>query len=152
MAPASVARPGKGQWGSSPDRHSSRDTRTGGLSGASPSCTHTLGAPPSQGNPKPQASWTHDGHALDSQRVSVHTGDKDSILFIRSSQRSDSGRYELTVRLDNLEARAAIDILVTGTGPGGRVPHQGPREPHLPPPEQTLGQPDQGERWERGLG
>ncbi|KAM5301414.1 myosin-binding protein H isoform 2-T2 [Glossophaga mutica] len=68
---------------------------------------------PFQGNPKPQASWTHDGHALDSQRVSVHTGDKDSIFFIRSAQRSDSGRYELTVRLDNLEARAAINILVT---------------------------------------
>ncbi|XP_016067084.1 PREDICTED: myosin-binding protein H isoform X2 [Miniopterus natalensis] len=67
---------------------------------------------PFQGNPKPQVSWTHNGHAVDSQRVSVRTGDQDTILFIRSAQRSDSGRYELTVRLETLEARAAIHILV----------------------------------------
>ncbi|KAM7050342.1 myosin-binding protein H [Molossus nigricans] len=67
---------------------------------------------PFQGKPKPQASWTHNGHALDSKKVSVRTGDQDSILFIRSAQRSDSGCYELTVRLENLEARAAINILV----------------------------------------
>ncbi|XP_006159229.1 myosin-binding protein H [Tupaia chinensis] len=67
---------------------------------------------PFQGKPKPQASWTHNSHALDSQRVSVRTGDQDSILFIRSAQRSDSGRYELTVQLEGLEAKAAIDILV----------------------------------------
>ncbi|XP_033055393.1 myosin-binding protein H isoform X1 [Trachypithecus francoisi] len=67
---------------------------------------------PFQGKPKPQATWTHNGHALDSQRVSVRTGDQDSILFIRSAQRSDSGRYELTVHVEGLEAKAAIDILV----------------------------------------
>ncbi|XP_073740572.1 myosin-binding protein H [Callorhinus ursinus] len=67
---------------------------------------------PFQGSPKPQASWTHNGHALDSQRVNVRTGDQDSILFIRSARRSDSGCYELTVRLEGLEAKAAIDILV----------------------------------------
>ncbi|XP_069897887.1 myosin-binding protein H [Dipodomys merriami] len=67
---------------------------------------------PFQGKPKPQASWTHNGNALDSQRVNVRSGDQDSILFIRSAQRSDSGRYELTVRLEGLEAKAAIDILV----------------------------------------
>ncbi|XP_053464302.1 myosin-binding protein H isoform X3 [Nycticebus coucang] len=79
-------------------------------------CQHlpalTLRAPPCQGKPKPQALWTHNGHALDSQRVSVRTGDQDSILFIRSAQRSDSGCYELTVQLEGLEAKAAIDILV----------------------------------------
>uniref|UniRef100_A0A0P6IYV5 Myosin-binding protein H n=1 Tax=Heterocephalus glaber TaxID=10181 RepID=A0A0P6IYV5_HETGA len=67
---------------------------------------------PFQGKPKPQASWTHNGQALDSQRVSVRSGDQDSILFIRSAQRSDSGCYELTVRLEGLEAKATIDILV----------------------------------------
>uniref|UniRef100_A0A452QPL7 Myosin-binding protein H n=1 Tax=Ursus americanus TaxID=9643 RepID=A0A452QPL7_URSAM len=67
---------------------------------------------PFQGSPRPQASWTHNGHALDSQRVNVRTGDQDSILFIRSAQRSDSGCYELTVCLEGLEAKAAIDILV----------------------------------------
>ncbi|KAM8812456.1 myosin-binding protein H isoform 2-T3 [Rhynchonycteris naso] len=67
---------------------------------------------PFQGSPKPQASWTHNGHALDSQRVNVRNGDQDSILFIRSVQRSDSGCYELTVRLEGMEARASINILV----------------------------------------
>ncbi|XP_062067255.1 myosin-binding protein H [Lepus europaeus] len=67
---------------------------------------------PFQGKPKPQASWTHNGQALDTKRMNVRSGDQDSILFIRSAQRSDSGRYELTVRLEGLEAKAAIDILV----------------------------------------
>ncbi|KFO24387.1 myosin-binding protein H [Fukomys damarensis] len=67
---------------------------------------------PFQGKPKPQASWTHNGQALDSQRVSVRSGDEDSILFIRSAQRSDSGCYELTLQLEGLEAKATIDILV----------------------------------------
>ncbi|XP_058389850.1 myosin-binding protein H [Diceros bicornis minor] len=85
---------------------------------------------PFQGNPKPQASWTHNGHTLDSQRVSIRTGDQDSILFIRSAQRSDSGCYELTVRLEGLEAKAAIDILVIGIGPGeAGLPCWGPRDP-----------------------
>ncbi|XP_019606399.2 myosin-binding protein H [Rhinolophus sinicus] len=67
---------------------------------------------PFQGNPKPQASWTHNGHAVDSQRVSVRTGQQDSILFIRSAQRSDSGCYELTVKLEDQEAKATVHILV----------------------------------------
>lgn len=45
----------------------------------------------------------------------MRSGDQDSILFIRSAQRSDSGRYELTVHLEGLEAKANIDILVIGT-------------------------------------
>lgn len=83
-----------------------------------------------QGKPKPQASWTHNGHALDSQRVNVRSGDQDSILFIRSAQRSDSGRYELTVRLEGLEAKAAIDILVIGT----RAEGKGLSQNHCPQP------------------
>ncbi|XP_004481946.1 myosin-binding protein H [Dasypus novemcinctus] len=77
---------------------------------------------PFQGKPRPQASWTHDGHALDSQRVNVRTGDQDSILFIRSAQRSDSGCYELTLRLEDLETKAAIDVLVIEKpGPPGSI-------------------------------
>ncbi|XP_023586038.1 myosin-binding protein H isoform X1 [Trichechus manatus latirostris] len=67
---------------------------------------------PFQGKPRPQASWTHNGQALDSRQASVRTGDQDSILFIREAQRSNSGRYELTLQLKGLEAKAAIDILV----------------------------------------
>lgn len=97
--------------------HSSKEPWSGGSGGLAPSAP-TPRVPPSQGNPRPQALWTHNGHALDSQRVSVRTGDQDSILFIRSAQRSDSGCYELTVQLKGLEAKAAINILVIGMGPG----------------------------------
>lgn len=69
----------------------------------------------SQGKPKPQAIWTRDGCALDTSRVSVRNGERDSILFIREAQRADSGRYQLTVQLGGLEATATIDILVIGT-------------------------------------
>ncbi|XP_003775670.3 myosin-binding protein H-like isoform X2 [Pongo abelii] len=47
---------------------------------------------PFQGKPKPQAIWTHDGCALDTRRVSVRNGERDSILFIREAQRADSER------------------------------------------------------------
>ncbi|XP_055440836.1 myosin-binding protein H-like isoform X12 [Bubalus kerabau] len=67
---------------------------------------------PFQGKPKPQAIWTRDGCALDTSRVSVRNGDRDSILFIREAQRADSGRYQLSVQLGGLEATATIDILV----------------------------------------
>lgn len=63
--------------------------------------------------------------------MSVRTGDQDSILFIRSAQRSDSGCYELTVRLETLEARAAINILVIGMGRGRQRASPGPGHPHL---------------------
>ncbi|XP_074237403.1 myosin-binding protein H-like isoform X3 [Saimiri boliviensis] len=67
---------------------------------------------PFQGKPKPQATWTHNGCALDTSRVSVRNGERDSILFIREAQRADSGRYQLRVQLGGLEATATIDILV----------------------------------------
>lgn len=67
----------------------------------------------------------------------MRTGDQDSILFIRSAQRSDSGCYELTVRLEGLEAKAAIDILVIGTGPGEAGRPAGTSRSHLLP-ELTL--------------
>ncbi|XP_023390811.1 myosin-binding protein H-like [Pteropus vampyrus] len=67
---------------------------------------------PFQGKPKPRATWTHNGCALDASRVSVRNGERDSILFIREAQRADSGRYQLSVQLGGLEATATIDILV----------------------------------------
>lgn len=70
--------------------------------------------PAVQGKPKPQATWTHNGRALDSSRVSVRNGEHDSILFIREVQRTDSGCYQLCVQLGGLQATAAINILVIG--------------------------------------
>lgn len=76
-----------------------------------------------QGKPKPRATWTHNGCALDTNRVSVRNGEQDSILFIREVQHVDSGRYQLHVQLGRLEATATIDILVIGKvrGVGGKV-------------------------------
>lgn len=68
-----------------------------------------------QGKPRPQATWTHNGRALDASRVSVRNGERDSILFIREARRADSGCYQLRVQLGRLEATATIDILVIGT-------------------------------------
>lgn len=79
-----------------------------------PGTAHSL-IPISQGKPKPRATWTHNGCALDASRVSVRNGERDSILFIREAQRADSGRYQLSVQLGGLEATATIDILVIGT-------------------------------------
>ncbi|XP_020018637.2 myosin-binding protein H-like [Castor canadensis] len=67
---------------------------------------------PFQGKPKPRATWTHNGCALDTNRVNVRNGEQDSILFIREVQHVDSGRYQLHVQLGRLEATATIDILV----------------------------------------
>lgn len=50
--------------------------------------------------------------------MSVRNGEQDSILFIREAQRADSGRYQLSVQLGELEATATIDILVIGTMQG----------------------------------
>lgn len=67
---------------------------------------------PFQGKPKPQTTWTHNGSALDNSRVSVRSGEQDSILFIREAQRADSGCYQLCVQLGGLQATATINILV----------------------------------------
>lgn len=67
-----------------------------------------------QGKPKPQTTWTHNGSALDNSRVSVRSGEQDSILFIREAQRADSGCYQLCVQLGGLQATATINILVIG--------------------------------------
>ncbi|XP_054993298.1 myosin-binding protein H-like isoform X3 [Sorex araneus] len=67
---------------------------------------------PFQGRPKPRATWTHNGHALDTSRVSVRDGEHDSVLFVREAQRTDSGHYQLSLQLGGLEDTATIDILV----------------------------------------
>lgn len=67
---------------------------------------------PFQGKPKPRAIWMHEGCALDTSRVSVRTGEQDSVLFVREAQRADSGRYQLRVQLGGLEDTATINILI----------------------------------------
>lgn len=70
--------------------------------------------PTDQGKPKPVVSWLKDGQPLDTKRVNIRNSDKDSILFIRTSQREDSGVYEITVKVDIFEDKATISIQIVG--------------------------------------
>ncbi|XP_066464793.1 myosin-binding protein H-like [Eleutherodactylus coqui] len=67
---------------------------------------------PFQGKPKPQVHWTKNGQPLDPKQASVRNGPSDTILFIRKAERKDSGIYEVTVQIDDLEDKAKIDIKI----------------------------------------
>lgn len=62
-------------------------------------------------------SWLKDGQPLDTKRVNIRNSDKDSILFIRASQREDSGVYEMSVKVDSFEDKATITVQIVGEQP-----------------------------------
>ncbi|XP_026223854.1 myosin binding protein Ha [Anabas testudineus] len=77
---------------------------------------------PFLGKPKPVVSWLKDGQPLDSKRVNIRNTDKDSILFIRTAQREDSGVYEMTVKVDSFEDKATLTLqIVERPGPPASV-------------------------------
>ncbi|KFV57412.1 Myosin-binding protein H, partial [Tyto alba] len=67
---------------------------------------------PFQGKPQPEVIWTKGDQPLDSSRINIHNTEKDTILYIREAQRSDSGKYELAVRVHGAEDKATLDIRV----------------------------------------
>ncbi|KFV77448.1 Myosin-binding protein H, partial [Struthio camelus australis] len=67
---------------------------------------------PFQGKPQPQVIWTKGGQSLDTKRINIRNGEKDTIFFIREAQRSDSGKYHLTIRINGAEDKATMDIQV----------------------------------------
>lgn len=67
---------------------------------------------PYVGKPKPVVSWLKDGQPLDTKRVNIRNSDKDSIIFIRTAQREDSGVYEIAVKVDSFEDKATITIQI----------------------------------------
>ncbi|XP_041033600.1 myosin-binding protein C, fast-type-like [Carcharodon carcharias] len=67
---------------------------------------------PFQGKPRPLVTWLKDGQPLDSKQVSTRNSEVDTILFIRSAERSNSGKYELSIQIENLIDKATVKIRV----------------------------------------
>ncbi|NXE81470.1 MYBPH protein, partial [Cochlearius cochlearius] len=67
---------------------------------------------PFQGKPQPEVTWTKGDQPLDTSRINIHNTNKDTIFYIREAQRSDSGKYELAVRINGAEDKATLDIRV----------------------------------------
>ncbi|NXG72006.1 MYBPH protein, partial [Baryphthengus martii] len=67
---------------------------------------------PFQGKPQPEVIWAKDDKALDTSRINIRNTDRDTIFYIRHAQRNDSGKYELTVRINGAEDKATLDIRV----------------------------------------
>uniref|UniRef100_A0A673KEB3 Myosin-binding protein C, cardiac-type-like n=1 Tax=Sinocyclocheilus rhinocerous TaxID=307959 RepID=A0A673KEB3_9TELE len=67
---------------------------------------------PFQGKPRPQVTWTKNDEPLDPKQVSIRNSDTDTILFVRRSERKDSGKYEVQVQIENVEDRASVNIQI----------------------------------------
>uniref|UniRef100_A0A674NK04 Myosin-binding protein C, fast-type n=1 Tax=Takifugu rubripes TaxID=31033 RepID=A0A674NK04_TAKRU len=67
---------------------------------------------PFQGKPRPVATWFKDGAPLEDRSVGTRTSEVDTILFIRSAERSHSGTYTLSVQIENMLDSADIRIQV----------------------------------------
>ncbi|KAM4700436.1 myosin-binding protein H [Discoglossus pictus] len=67
---------------------------------------------PFQGKPRPQVHWFKNGQPLDLKHASVRNSASDTILFIRTADRKDSGTYEVVVQIDSLEDRAKVEIKI----------------------------------------
>ncbi|XP_045146876.1 myosin-binding protein C, cardiac-type isoform X1 [Echinops telfairi] len=63
---------------------------------------------PFQGKPRPQVTWTKEGLPLAGEEVSIRNSPTDTILFIRSARRAHSGTYQVTVRIESMEAKATL--------------------------------------------
>ncbi|KAF4093173.1 hypothetical protein AMELA_G00029480 [Ameiurus melas] len=67
---------------------------------------------PFQGKPHPVVTWFKDDGPLDPKLVNIRSTEVDTILFIRSATREHSGKYTLSVQIENMEDRATIEIQV----------------------------------------
>lgn len=54
---------------------------------------------------------------MDDKTVGTRTSEVDTILFIRSAERTHSGKYTLSVQIENMSDTADIHIQVVGQFP-----------------------------------
>lgn len=67
-----------------------------------------------KGKPRPQVTWTKNDELLDPKQVNIRNSDTDTILFIRRSERKDSGKYDVKVQIENVEDKAEVNIQIVG--------------------------------------
>ncbi|XP_029902033.1 myosin-binding protein C, slow-type isoform X3 [Myripristis murdjan] len=67
---------------------------------------------PFMGKPRPKVSWLKEGKPIDPTHVNIRNTDCDSIIFIRKAERSHSGKYDMTVQVENHKDTAIIDIQI----------------------------------------
>lgn len=67
---------------------------------------------PFMGKPRPKVTWLKEGKPIEQSHVSIRNTDCDSIIFIRKAERSHSGKYDMTVQVENHVDTAIIDIQI----------------------------------------
>uniref|UniRef100_A0A8C4PYE5 Myosin binding protein C1 n=1 Tax=Eptatretus burgeri TaxID=7764 RepID=A0A8C4PYE5_EPTBU len=67
---------------------------------------------PFMGKPRPKVAWLKEGKAVDTSQVNIRNSDTDTILFIRKCCREDSGKYELSVTVEDFATKATIKLQV----------------------------------------
>ncbi|KAL3986679.1 KRAB domain-containing zinc finger protein [Sarotherodon galilaeus] len=67
---------------------------------------------PFQGKPRPVVTWYKDGVPMEDRTVGTRSSEVDTILFIRSAERVHSGKYTLSVQIENMSDSADIHIQV----------------------------------------
>ncbi|XP_054472121.1 myosin binding protein Hb [Anoplopoma fimbria] len=77
---------------------------------------------PFSGKPKPVVTWLKNGQPLDTKRVNIRSSERDSILFIRTAERDDSGVYEMCVKVEDFDDKASLILqIVELSGPPASV-------------------------------
>ncbi|XP_049330265.1 myosin-binding protein C, slow-type isoform X8 [Astyanax mexicanus] len=67
---------------------------------------------PFVGKPRPKVTWLKDDQPVEPKQVSIRNSDCDSIIFIRKAERKHSGKYHMTVQVENHVDTAVVDIQI----------------------------------------